>query len=107
MDRRKLLTETDINTVYDILVEHAGASDDSSASFNVREQLSAHFRHGHYRFLFGGDILDWHGWVVFHEDGRIFVPEFEGMNPRQERAIREANSALGVLKENLFPRKGV
>lgn len=107
MDKRNLLTEQDIEAVYDILVRHVGAPDAPGASFNTREQFSAHTRHGHHRFLFGGDLLDWQGWVVLKEDGRIFVPEFEGMSSRQERCIREANAQLGILKENLFPRKGV
>lgn len=103
VDIRDYLDDEKLDLIYDILVRYAGAPDGHIAPESVRAQFHAHARHGHYRFRFGGELLDWEGWIVLRHNC-FHIPTTKDMTYRQEKIVRVANEKLGILREEIFPR---
>jgi hypothetical protein len=98
------LTVAQANAVYDILVEHAGASEEGRESF-VFLQTDQHVEE--YRFIgglgFGGKFRRLRSGLIREGDLEWYVdayPEDYRARPERLQMIGAANTALAALKQN-------
>ena len=104
VDIRDYLDDEKLDMVYDILVRHAGAPDGHIVPESVRAQFRIHAHSGHYRYRFGGELLDWEGWIELRRNC-FTIPITKGMTRAQEKIAQRTNEKLGILREQIFPRK--
>lgn len=103
-DIREYLDDDKLNLIYDVLVRMAGAPDGHLAPESVRAQFLIQVKDGIYRYRFGGELLDWEGWIEFRYNC-FTIPITPRMTERQIKIVQRANEQLGILREEIFPRK--
>lgn len=103
IDIRDYMDDEKLDRIYDVLVRYAGAPDGHIAPESVRAQFRIHTKAGHYRFRFGGELLDWEGWIVLRRNC-FTIPITKDMSRAQEKIANRANEKLGILREEIFPR---
>ncbi len=103
MDLTKQLTEADLDIIYRILIQEAGAPDRVTRLDNFK----AMYKGGHMSIPFDGPLLGRFG-VLRIDEKSIWVPYANSrreMNSAQERAAYRASVKLSAWKEHNFPRR--